>query len=129
MPLANLTLDQLRAATKAQIITAIDNKLTAMTKQQIIALVWSVVAPDDITVSDAPVIVTRPDKQPASQTEVTRDTLGARVGGRVTTWTYFENEKGKPVDTITISERDATDKETVRRVIKHSASGGQPTVE
>lgn len=128
MLLADITLPALQAATKAQIVAKITDKLALMTKRQLVALVWSVVAPDDITVADAPIIVTRKDGQIESQVEVTRDALGVRTGGRMTTWTYFENEKGKPVDTITISERDAADKETAKRVIKHFMNGKQPEV-
>jgi hypothetical protein len=121
MPLADITLAQLQAASAAQIRTVITNRINAMTKKQLVALVWSVVAPDDIAYADAPVVVCDKNGQMTSLTEVTRDALGVRTGGRVITWTYYE--KTGAVDTITISTRDAADIETDRKVIKHDPSG------
>ena len=123
--LTNYSLDQLRAATRPQILTAISNHLSVMTKRQLV--LWLLDRDDqNSAVSDAPICAYRKDGQVESRIEVERDVeTGARVGGRVTTWTYFPTGE---VDTITISERNAADKETAKRVIKHFTDGRQPTV-
>jgi len=73
--------------------------------------------------------VSRKDGQVESQTETVRDVeTGAVVSGRVITWTYYEKEKGAPVDTITIVETDGAGKETKRMTIKHFTDGKQPEV-
>jgi len=73
--------------------------------------------------------ISRKDGQVESQTETVRDVeTGAVVSGRVITWTYYEKEKGCPVDTITIVEIDAVGKETSRKAIKHYPDGRQPEV-
>jgi len=122
MPLADLTLAQLRAATKPQLITAIDNKLANMTKKQIIALIWSVAAPEDIVTTDAPTVVNGPHG-PLSSLQVFRDALGAKTGSRWATWSYYP---AGPVDMITLEDLDAADVVTRRRTIKHYADGRQP---
>ena len=123
--LTNYSLDQLRAATKPQILTAISSRLTAMTRRQLV--LWLLDLDDqNSAVSDAPIGAYRKDGQVESQIEVERDAeTGARVGGRVTTWTYFPTGE---VDTVIISERNAADKEMAKRVIKHFTDGRQPTV-
>ena len=123
MNISNLTLAQLRAATKAQIITAIVNRLQDMTKRQII--IWLLDEVDRIT--DNPVRVHRPDGQIESQTDVERDTeTGAKTGSRVVTWTYYPTGE---VDEITITNKDAADKTIGKpKVIKHFTDGRQPEV-
>lgn len=123
--LTTLTLNQLRAATKAQIITAITNKLQSMTKRQLIIWLW-----DEIQqIHDDPITVTRKDGQAESQVTTIRDTeTGAIVSTRSISWTYYENEPGRPVDTITLVEKDAAGKETAHKVIKHYPDGRQPEV-
>ena len=120
--LTNLTLAQLRAATKAQLITAISNKLAAMTKRQIVFFLLDR-DEQNRTVNDDPIVTCRKDGQIESQTEIERDVeTGAKTGSRVITWTYFP---GGNVDTITISQRDAADKEIARKVIRHDAASGR----
>lgn len=122
MLLADLTLDQLRAATKAQILNAISTKLSTLSKRQLIALIWSVVAPDDITDADTPTVTSGPHG-PVSSLQVFRDALGAKTGSQRATWSYYP---AGPVDTITLEELDAADVVTRQRQIKHFADGGQP---
>ena len=79
------------------------------------------------TNNDAPEMSIREDKQIESQVETIRDVEGGEVIlTRETSWTYYEDEKGAPVDTITIIETDAEGNETRHDVIKHYTDGRQP---
>lgn len=117
MPLiANLTLAQLRAATKAQIIAAIGNYLTNnFTKRQVIAFLL-----DADIVPDAPARTYGKDGQIESETDVDRDAeTGTIIARRTVSWTYYPTGE---VDTITITEGAAV------RIVKHYLDGRQPTV-
>ncbi len=114
-------LDQLQAATKAQIITAIDNKLAAMTKKQIIEFIFD---PVD-RFQDTPTWTYRADGQPLIMIEVTRDALAAKLGSKRVTWTYYVSGE---IDTIVISTLDPADVVTKTKTIKHYKAGRQPTV-
>ena len=116
---SNLTLEQLRAATKAQIVTAITNWLNNRTKRQIIALLI-----DMDVVADTPDVTYWPDGQIKRRDEVFRDALGDVTGGRRTNYAYYPTGE---IDTITIIDVDA-DLTTVlgRRTIKHYLDGRQP---
>lgn len=123
--LTDLTLAQLRAASKAQLITAIDNKLANMTKKQIIALIWSVTAPEDIVDAGAPTVVNGP-QGPTASLQVFRDALGAKLGSQKATWSYYT--PSGVVDTIVLEELNAADVVTRRWTIKHFADGRQPVM-
>lgn len=114
--ITNLTLAQLRAATKAQIITAISNYLTNnFTKRQIIVLLM-----DADSIADPPARTYRTDGQIESETLDMRDTeTAAVVASRQVLWSYYPSGE---VDTITVTEG-----ETVRS-IKHYLDGKQPSV-
>ena len=117
---SNLTLEQLRAATKAQIVTAITNWLNNRTKRQIIALLI-----DMDVVADTLDVTYWPDGQIKRRDEVFRDTLGDVTSGRRTNYAYYS--PGGEIDTITIIDVDA-DLTTVlsQRTIKHYTDGRQP---
>lgn len=117
MPLiANLNLAQLRAATKAQIITAIANYLTNnFTKRQLISFLM-----DRDIIPDPPARTYRTDGQIESETLDTRDAeTGALVSSRQVRWSYYPTGE---VDTITVTEGNTT------RRIKHYLNGQPPTV-
>ncbi len=123
MPLiANLTLAQLRLATKAQIITAIANYLTdRFSKRQLIAFLL-----DADIVTDPPARSYAKDGQPASETIIDRDAeTGAAVITHTTRWTYYPTGE---VDTITLSDLSAATGEETARTIKHYVDGRQPQV-
>ncbi len=114
--IANLTLAQLRLATKAQIITAIANYLTNnFTKRQLIGFLI-----DAEVVSDPPVTTYRMDGQIESETDTDRDAeTGALVASRQVRWFYYPTGE---VDTITITQGATV------RTIKHYLNRRQPTV-
>ena len=119
MFLENVTLEQLRAATKAQIVTFITNKLNSMTKRQIV--LWLMNA-DVINI--APVVVRRPDGQLSSMTEVVRDMESdVQISKCVTDWSYYPTIE---VDTITIKTYDGSNALIETRTIKHFTDGRQP---
>jgi hypothetical protein len=127
--LSGLTLTQLRAATVAQIRTAMTNRIGLMTKRQLCILdLWcqSFDADALMTVDDDAVVTTRPDRQVASQMIVQRDVLGAKVGSRQVTWSYFDDKPNAPVRLITTVVQDATDKVLESRVVEHFKDGQQP---
>lgn len=75
------------------------------------------------------VVTLRKDGQVELQVETVCDVeTGALTSTRTITWTYYEKEKGAPVDTITIIEIDASGKEIGRKAIKHYTDGRQPQV-
>jgi hypothetical protein len=124
-----LTLPQLRAATKAEILQNVGTYIAAnFTKRQII--MWLVQDdPDgDGRVALPPV---REYEGPGGQ--VSREDVAIcdletakKVGGTRTLWTYYETGE---VDTITLLELDPDDGMLARRVIKHYRGGRQPEVE
>lgn len=117
------TLDQIRAATKAQIITVISNYLTNnLTKRQI--LVWLF---NNVTIVPlAPARAYNPDGQVASDLDIDTDIeTGVQTGGTQTTWTYYPTGE---VDTITIMKLDAANNIVSTKVIKHFTDGRQPEV-
>lgn len=117
------TIDQIRAATKAQIITTIANYLTNnFTKRQI--LVWLF---NNVTIVPAvPVRTFNSDGQIASELDIDDDLeTGTQTGGRQTNWTYYPTGE---VDTITVKTLDAANNVIAIQVIKHYTDGRQPTV-
>lgn len=117
------TLEQIRAATKAQIITFITNKLDNFSKKQIIVWLFENV----IEIADKPTTVVRPDGQLTSQSEIIRDVeTGALVTTKTITWTYYATGE---VDTITIVVTNSVGTEMSRTVIKHYKDGRQPKIE
>lgn len=127
--LSDFTLAQLQAATVAQIRDAMSVHIAQMTKEELIRLDMYVGSFDQdtgITLFDDRVKTYREDQQMASQLDVRRDELGTQVSSTLVEWTYYETEPGRPVDTITIKERDATDQVVSQRTIKHYLDGRQP---
>lgn len=120
MPLTTtLTLEHMRAATKAEILqdVAANN-----TKRELITdLLGQAQVADRVAITrDGQGRITR-------RVEVERDLLtGDRLGGRVTTHDFYDTGE---VNRIVISERDADNEETARRTIKHFRGGRQPVVE
>jgi hypothetical protein len=120
--ISGYTLAQIRAATKAQIVTALTNQLNSMTKRQIILFLWDTID----RVPDNTVFVTDAQNRVISQTDIDRDIeTGVMVGGRVVTSTFYPTGE---VDTITISTRNASNAEIAKKIIKHYKDGSQPTV-
>lgn len=114
----NLTPAQLRAMTRAEIRTAIVDAVSAMSKREMI--VWLI---QTDAVEDDP-IVTYENGQIVRRVEITRDPeTGARMRGRVTTWSYYATGE---VDIITISNRDSADGEVSKKRIKHYRDGRPP---
>lgn len=124
MLITDQTIEQLRAATVTQIRTALKNKIDLLTKKQLIEFIL-----DFVDVFPSPLFWTyRKDKQPLTMLELSKDALGVKLGSRRVTWSYYGDEVGTPVDTITIETLDAADKVTVTRVVKHYKDGRQPSV-
>lgn len=126
MPFEDLTLEKLRAATKEQIITAINNKLQAMTKKNIIILVLRLVGVDIDTYELLGLVEL--DDGPNGQVRrrwTTTDVLGNKLKSLSVDWTYYP---AGPVDEITIKWLDAADAVTSTRIIKHFIDGRQPIV-
>lgn len=121
-----VTLAQMQAATKSQVVTVITNWLNNKTKDQIINFVLSNCA---INV-DTAILISDPEtstgdvRGPLTRSQVVRDINGNKVSTRTATWTYYSQG---PVDTITIIQLNASDVEVGRTVIKHYLDGRQPT--
>ena len=119
--LTSYSLDQIRSATKAQIITVINTRLQSMTKRAIILFLM-----DADVISIAPTVTYGANGQVASQTEVVQDMETAgQVSARTTIWSYYPNGS---VDTITIQTFDASNALTGTTKIKHYTDGKQPEV-
>ena len=118
----DVTLAQLRALTKAQIISRLSTWLTNnFTKRQLILWLMDM----DVLTLD-PVRTYQADGQITSETIVTRDTeTNAQVNKRIVTWTYYATGE---VDTITIKVYDGSNALLRTKSIKHYTDGRQPTV-
>ena len=128
--LSGNTIQQDRAATAAQIRTAMTARLNAMTKRQLILLdLWCLQFDKDtlVTLPDGAQITRRADGEITQIVETNRDALGAVTDGRVATWSYYTSGV---VDMIITYQTDASGNEVAgtRKTIKHSENGGQPTV-
>ena len=118
----DVTLEQLRALTKTQIITKLSNWLTKnFTKRQLI--LWLM----DIEVIDIePVRTYRADGQIASETIVTKDTeTNLQVNKRETLWSYYPTGE---VNVITTKQYDGANVLLHTKAIKHYKDGRQPTM-
>ena len=123
MFLENVTLEQLRAATKAQIVTFITNKLNSMSKLEIV--LW--LRENVLEIEDAQPEVIYKDGQITRLTECIRDTYAGDVlRYKRVIWTYYPAGE---VDTITIVIADPNMNIISRRVIKHFTDGRQPVME
>lgn len=122
----DLTLEQLRAATKEQIVTKIADKLTSLTKKRICEFIWTIkdFSFTDITFSTKTVNHNVPEGQLLRIHETT-DILGTKLGSTKTEWAYYPTGE---VDTITISELDALDQVISQKTIKHFTDGRQPVL-
>lgn len=123
------TVDQMKAATKAQIITAIGNKLGNLTKEQLIRFVLkncSVDVDEKILISD-PSIRTGEKRGPIYSLDVQRDILGNKVSSVRVNHVYYpkQADNTEPVDTITIEELNSVDVVTKTTVLKHSLKWGE----
>jgi hypothetical protein len=117
----NYTLEQAQNATKAQIVTAITNKLNSYTKRQI--LTWLM---EEVEFSDSPTVTTNPNGEISSQDEITRDIeTNAPTHRRHVDWTYYPTGE---VDIITISEFDENDALISEKKIKHYKDKKAPEV-
>ncbi len=115
-----LTLAELRAATKAEVIQDVARYMAAnMSKRQII--VWLM----DADQMPDRVIVTRDDENRITRrVEVNRDPeTGAMTGGTVTVKDYYDTGEIKD---IIHSTRDADNNETRRIRVRHFTDGRQP---
>lgn len=122
MNILNLSADQLRAMTRAQIRQAITDVFTPMSKRELI--VW--LLETDI-IQDAPVETRTPDGQPIRRVEYYRDVeTGAKIKGKITTWSYYPNGD---IDIIRTSDIDESDGEIGHTRIKHYQDGRQPTID
>lgn len=124
MPFEDITIEQLRAATKAQIITVIDNRLQNMTKKQLIILVLRVTGQNIENWTEE--IQIQAQDGPSGQTirqYQTKDALGNIISKRNINWTYYESG---PINEIFIDHLDSADILTLRQKIKHFLDGRQP---
>ena len=118
----DVTLAQLRALTKAQIINRLSTWLTNnMTKRQLI--LWLM---DADVINIEPVRTYRADGQIESETTIDVDTeTNLQVNKRKVNWTYYATGE---VDVITIKTYDGSNNLLRTKTVKHYTDGRQPTV-
>jgi len=118
----DVTLEQLRAFTKTQLINKLSTWLTNnFTKRQLI--LWLM---DIEVVEDTPVRTYREDGQITSETTVTKDTeTNQQVNKREVSWTYYATGE---VNVITIKTYNGNNVLLHTKAIKHYKDGRQPTV-
>lgn len=126
MPFENITLDQLRALTKEQILTAISNRLAQLTKKQLIILILRIAGQDLNTweTTEQTQAQDGPNGQIA-RLHTTRNALGELIRSQTIDWNYYQTGE---VNEITITGRDASDAVTARHIIKHFLDGRQPVL-
>jgi len=122
----DLTIEQLRAATKEQIITKIVDKLTSITKKKVCEFVWTIkgVSFESISLATLTVNHNVPEGQLIRIYETT-DILGNKTGSTRIDWTYYPTGE---VDTITTTELDALDQVISTQTVKHFTDGRQPVI-
>jgi len=121
--LTDLTIEQLRNSTKAQILDSIRAYMQAnYTRRELIKLLR-----ERDTIWDDPIDTYYPDGQIESSNEIERDddTL-AQVSRRYTTWTYYQTGE---VNVIKIEKYDENDVLKKTQRIKHYRDGRQPIEE
>ncbi len=125
MNLADVTLDQLKTATKVQILAFISNKLSAFTKLQLCRLILRVsnVDVDSLLEIPDPVIRTGDSRGPLTWREVVRDISGNKTRTRKADYAYYPTGE---VHKITLTELGGADVEVSRKVIEHFTDGRQP---
>jgi len=118
----DITLEQLRALTKAQIISRLSTWLmNNFTKRQLI--LWLM---DMDVIALEPLRIYRADGQIASSIEVTVDIETAKqVNKRVTNWSYYPTGE---VNEIIIRNYDGNNILLSTKIIKHYTDGKKPTV-
>ena len=118
----DVTLAQLRAMTKTQIISRLSTWLTNnFTKRQLILWLMDM----DVIAID-PVTTYRADGQIESETTITVDTeTNLQVSKREVTWTYYATGE---VNVITIKVYDGNNNLLRTKAVKHYTDGRQPTV-
>ncbi len=123
MNLADVTLEKLRVATKAQILTAISNKLSALTKLQLVRLILRVGDRDVDTILEISDPETGADCPHGRlwRLQVVRDIMGNKLRSTRFDWTYYPpSADGKcRLDTITTKKMDALDNVISTDVNKH----------
>lgn len=122
-----LTLQGLRASTKAQIIRNVGEFIAAhFTKRQIIR--WLILGNTESGNIPDRAVVTHDDQgRVVRMVKVWRDPeTGDRLGGTVITWDYFASGE---VRFIFISDRDENNVETRRQRIRHWRDGRPPVIE
>jgi hypothetical protein len=120
----DLTIEQLRAATKEQIITKIVDILTSITRKKVCEFVWTIkgVSFGSISLTTLTVNHNVPEGQLIRIYETT-DILGNKTGSTKTEWTYYPTGE---VDTITTTELDALDQVISVKTLKHFRDGREP---
>jgi queuine/archaeosine tRNA-ribosyltransferase len=118
----DVTLEQLRAYTKTQIISKLSTWLkNNFTKRQLILWLMEI----DVMQLE-PERIYQVDGQIASEISVTVDTeTNLQVSKREVTWTYYATGE---VNVITIKQYDANNVLLHAKAIKHYKDGRQPTV-
>jgi hypothetical protein len=118
----DVTLEQLRAYTKTQIISKLSTWLkNNFTKRQLILWLMEI----DVMQLE-PERIYQVDGQIASEISVTVDTeTNLQVSKREVTWTYYATGE---VNVITIKQYDANNVLLHTKAIKHHKDGRQPTV-
>ncbi len=123
MTFSDITLDQLRVANKAQILTFINNKLSALTKLQLCRLLLRVGDVDVDSLLEIPDPETGADclHGPLWRLQPVRDIMGNKLRSTRFDWTYYPpSADGKcRVDTITTTKMDAADKVISTDMNKH----------
>lgn len=116
--LTDLTLEQMRASTKNQIINSIDSYLANLTKRQIIQMLR-----EHDTEWDDPVCTYGKDGI-LTRNEIERDAeTGVQVSRKYIVWDYYNTGE---VNTIIIEFFDENDALKRKKGIKHYRDGRQP---
>ena len=122
----DLTIEQLRAATKEQIITRITTFLTSLSRKRVCEFIWTIKDVDFACIALSSLTV----NHNVSEGQLLRihektDLLGNKTGSTKTEWTYYPTGE---VDLIVLSELDGLDVVVGVKKIKHYLDGKQPEV-
>lgn len=120
----DLTLEQLPAATKEQLVTTITKELASLDKKGLIEFICSNRgAPPRKNIFET--LIKKEDSKNGQLLRVYEKTnvLGEKLGSTKIEWTYYSTGE---VDTITTTELDALDQVISVKTLKHFRDGREP---
>jgi len=127
----DFTIDQLKnillPLDKTQLLTLYNNKLSNLTRRELLVLALKILDVDMSLWEEMKRIVNTGDARgQLLEVDEVRDILGNKIKSTKREYSYYGDDPKSPRDTITITEMDNLDQVVNVRKIKHYPDGRQP---